>query len=112
MSEAGCAFCTVVAALERASTCPARDAGHVLRKVQNLPASIAILAPDQYYQGYTMVVSKTHATELYDLPDHESAQFFDDMRRVARAIVSPAQDELRIARQHRRTPALAPLPAL
>ena len=86
MSEAGCAFCRVVAALERASTCPARDAGHVLRKVQNLPASIAILAPDQYYKGYTMVVSKTHATELYDLPDHESAQFFDDMRRVARAI--------------------------
>jgi diadenosine tetraphosphate (Ap4A) HIT family hydrolase len=86
VGEAECVFCAVVAALGRADTCPAGDAGHVLRKVHDLPASIAILAPDQYYRGYTLVVSKTHATELYELPDHESAQYFDDMRRVARAI--------------------------
>src|SRR4030095_14261834 len=88
MSEAGCAFCTVVAAPERASTCPARDAGHVLRKVQNLPASIAILAPDQYYKGYTMVVSKTHAVELYELPERQSTQYYQDMVAVARAIAN------------------------
>jgi diadenosine tetraphosphate (Ap4A) HIT family hydrolase len=86
MSEPDCVFCAVVQALDGADTCPAGDAGHVLRKVQDLPASIAILAPDQYYRGYTLVVSKTHAAELYELPDHESAQYFDDMRRVARAI--------------------------
>jgi diadenosine tetraphosphate (Ap4A) HIT family hydrolase len=88
VGEAGCVFCAVVAALEGADTCPAGDAGHVLRKVRDLPASIAILAPDQYYRGYTFVVSKTHATELYDLPDPESAQYFADMQRVARAIAA------------------------
>jgi len=88
MSETGCVFCAVVAALEEADTCPAGDAGHVLRKVQDLPASVAILAPDQYYRGYTLVVSKTHATELYELPDRESAQYFNDMLRVARAIAA------------------------
>src|SRR4029453_7727644 len=88
MTEAGCAFCRVVAALERSDTCPARAAGHVLRKIRDLPAPIAILAPDQYYRGYTMVVSKTHATELYDLPHHESTQYFNDMLGVARAIAA------------------------
>jgi hypothetical protein len=39
MSEAGCAFCTVVAALEQSDTCPASTAGQVLRKVRDLPAS-------------------------------------------------------------------------
>jgi diadenosine tetraphosphate (Ap4A) HIT family hydrolase len=88
MSEPGCVFCAVVQALEGTDTCPAGDAGHVLRKVQDLPASVAILAPDQYYWGYTFVVSKTHATELYDLPEGESAQYFSDMLRVARAIAA------------------------
>ena len=41
MTEAGCAFCTVVAALERSDTCPARAAGHVLRKIRDLPAEYA-----------------------------------------------------------------------
>lgn len=86
MIEAGCAFCTVVAALAHSEACPARTAGHVLRKIHDLPASIAILAPDQYYQGYTMVLARTHATELYDLSAPESAQYFNDMLGVARAI--------------------------
>jgi diadenosine tetraphosphate (Ap4A) HIT family hydrolase len=63
----------------------------VLRKVKDLPASIALLAPDQYYRGYTLVVSKTHATELYELPEEESIQYFTDMLRVARAIASAFQ---------------------
>jgi diadenosine tetraphosphate (Ap4A) HIT family hydrolase len=88
MSEADCVFCQVVAALERSDTCPAGEAGQVLRKVRDLPASIAILAPDQYYKGYTMVVSKTHAIELYDLPERQSTQYFQDMVAVARAIAT------------------------
>ena len=83
MSEAGCVFCEVVAALERADACPAGQPGQVLRKVRDLPASIAILAPDQYYKGYTMVVSKTHAIELYELPERQSTQYFQDMIAVA-----------------------------
>src|SRR5499427_10780900 len=88
VSDAGCVFCTVIAALERSDTYPSSEAGQMLRKVRDLPASIAILAPDQYYKGYTMVVSKTHATELYDLPHHESTQYFNDMLAVARAIAT------------------------
>jgi diadenosine tetraphosphate (Ap4A) HIT family hydrolase len=88
VSEAGCVFCTVVAALERSDTCPASQPGQVLRKVRDLPASIAILAPDQYYKGYTMVVSKTHAVELYELSERQSTQYFQDMVAVARAIAT------------------------
>src|SRR5215468_11309864 len=86
MSESGCVFCNVVAALEHADTCPAGQPGEVLRKVRDLPASIAILAPDQYYKGYTMVVSKTHAVELYELPERQGAQYYQDMVAVAKAI--------------------------
>jgi len=84
----GCVFCDVVAALERDDACPAGQPGQVLRKVRDLPASIAILAPDQYYKGYTMVVSKTHAVELYELPERQSTQYFQDMVAVARAIAA------------------------
>src|SRR5947208_2699181 len=55
---------------------------------EDLPASIAILAPDQYYRGYTLVVSKTHATELYHLDERESTQYFRDMLRVAAAVAA------------------------
>jgi len=65
MTEAGCAFCTVVAALEHSDACPARAAGHVLRKIPDLPA-----------------------TELFDLPHHESTQYFHDMLAIARAIAA------------------------
>ena len=88
MDEAGCVFCAVVEALGRAETCPASASGQLLRKVRDLPASIAILAPDQYYRGYTLVVAKTHATELYELAERDSAQYFSDMLRVARAIAA------------------------
>src|SRR5207245_1634902 len=71
-----------------AETCPAAAPEHVLRKIQDLPASIAILAPDQYYRGYTLVVSKTHATELYHLDERESTQYFRDMLRVAAAVAA------------------------
>jgi len=91
MSETGCVFCGVIAALERTDACPAAQPGEMLRKVRDLPASIAILAPDQYYKGYTMVVSKTHAIELYELPERESTQYFQDMVAVARAIATAFQ---------------------
>ena len=54
--------------------------------VADLPTSVAVLSADQYYRGYTIVVAKTHATELFELADEEGAAFVDDMRRVARAV--------------------------
>jgi diadenosine tetraphosphate (Ap4A) HIT family hydrolase len=80
-----CVFCGVVQGLRSAETCRGPEGG-VFRKVLDLPASVAILGHDQFYRGYTVVIARTHATELYHLGDGERAQFLDDMVRVARAI--------------------------
>ena len=80
-----CPFCPMVAALERAETYQARSGG-VSRRVALLPTAVAVLGNDQYYPGYTLVIARRHATELYHLPDTESTAYFQDMLRVARAI--------------------------
>ena len=85
-AAAGCLFCRVVEALERADECPHPESGEPVRKIQDLPASVAILGADQFYRGYALVVARTHATELYRLPEAEATQYFRDMLRVARAI--------------------------
>jgi diadenosine tetraphosphate (Ap4A) HIT family hydrolase len=60
--------------------------GGLYRKVRELPASVAILGHDQFYKGYTVVIAKKHATELYHLGTDELAQYLGDMVGVARAI--------------------------
>jgi diadenosine tetraphosphate (Ap4A) HIT family hydrolase len=85
MSESGCPFCPMVAALSTADTYQAPSGG-VSRRVALLPTAVAVLGNDQYYRGYTVVIARRHATELYHLPDVESAAYFQDMLRVARAI--------------------------
>jgi diadenosine tetraphosphate (Ap4A) HIT family hydrolase len=82
---ADCLFCDALEGLRKADTCPG-PGGTVIRKIVDLPASVAVLGPDQFYRGYAIVVARTHATELYHLTDAERAQFLDDMVRVARAI--------------------------
>ena len=84
MTETGCPFCPMVAALERAETYQAPSGG-VSRRVTLLPTAVAVLGNDQYYQGYTLVIAR-RATELYHLPDAESTAYFQDMLRVARAL--------------------------
>jgi diadenosine tetraphosphate (Ap4A) HIT family hydrolase len=85
MSEPDCVFCPLVAALETSDTHRA-PSGMVSRRVALLPTAVALLGHDQYYPGYTIVVARRHATELYHLPDSESTAYFQDMLRVARAI--------------------------
>lgn len=85
MGDASCPFCPVVAALADAHVCRS-PSGEVTRRVALLPTSVAVLGNDQYYPGYTIVIARRHATELYHLPDEESAGYFHDMLRVARAI--------------------------
>jgi len=75
----------MVAALETAETYRS-PAGLTSRRVALLPTSVAVIGNDQYYRGYTLVIARRHARELYDLPDGESAAYFQDMLRVARAI--------------------------
>ena len=85
MSEASCPFCPLVAALEAAETHRA-PSGSVARRVALLPTAVAVLGNDQFYPGYTVVIARRHATELYHLSEAESTAYFQDMLRVARAI--------------------------
>jgi len=80
-----CPFCPLVAALEKEDT-HRSPSGMVSRRVALLPTSVAILGTDQYYPGYTIVIARRHATELYHLSDTESTAYFQDMLKVARAI--------------------------
>src|SRR5215471_10818480 len=85
MTDQSCVFCPMIAALEKAETYRGAT-GRVSRRVALLPTAVAVLGTDQYYAGYTLVISRRHATELYHLPDGESTAYFQDMLRVARAI--------------------------
>jgi diadenosine tetraphosphate (Ap4A) HIT family hydrolase len=85
--DAACPFCTLVAALAAADTAPGPAPGDPpARKVADLSASVAVLGGDQLYRGYTVVIARTHATELFQLPEAESVQYYRDMVRVARAV--------------------------
>jgi diadenosine tetraphosphate (Ap4A) HIT family hydrolase len=86
VNDSGCIFCTVISALQQSDSYQSPDTGTCFQKIQSLPASIAVLGPDQYHTGYTLVIAKTHATELYQLSGRESTQYVHDMARVAHAL--------------------------
>ena len=54
--------------------------------VWQFPHSIAFLGRWQFYQGYCVLVSRTHATELSALDDAERRAYLDEMCVLARAI--------------------------
>jgi diadenosine tetraphosphate (Ap4A) HIT family hydrolase len=85
MTDQSCVFCPMIAALEKAETYRGSSGG-MSRRIALLPTAVAVLGTDQYYTGYTLVIARRHATELYHLPDSESTAYFQDMLRVARAI--------------------------
>jgi len=88
MSQSGCVFCDLLAALREAETCRDPSSGRLVHKIRDLPVSVALLGQDQFYRGYTLVIARTHATELYQLPEPEATQYFRDMLRVAEAIAT------------------------
>jgi diadenosine tetraphosphate (Ap4A) HIT family hydrolase len=85
MSDASCVFCPLVAALEKDEV-HRSPSGFVSRRVALLPTAVALLGNDQYYPGYTIVIARRHATELYHLSEADSTAYYQDMLRVARAI--------------------------
>lgn len=85
---AACPFCPLVAGLQEAETYTRPGSAIVHRRVALLPASVVLLPADQYYRGYTLVISRTHATELHELPEAESRQYLEDMRRTAAAVAA------------------------
>jgi diadenosine tetraphosphate (Ap4A) HIT family hydrolase len=54
--------------------------------VWQFPQSIALLGPWQYYQGYSILVSRRHASELFHLPSDERRAYLDEMCLLAQAI--------------------------
>ena len=48
----------------------------------------AYLHEDQFFAGWTVVVLRRHATELYELDPHERAALMDAVSEVARAVAA------------------------
>jgi diadenosine tetraphosphate (Ap4A) HIT family hydrolase len=54
--------------------------------IWRFPHSVALLGMWQFYQGYCILVSRRHATELTELPIEERRVYFDEMCLLAQAI--------------------------
>lgn len=54
--------------------------------VWQFPHSVALLGPWQYYTGYCVLVSRTHAAELHHLPAPQRSAFLEEMAVLAQAI--------------------------
>src|SRR5262245_25572355 len=72
-----CPFCDKLARLD---ALPADEL------VWQSPRSVVLLGPWQFYQGYCVLVARTHATELHHLPDADRREYFDELCRLARAV--------------------------
>jgi diadenosine tetraphosphate (Ap4A) HIT family hydrolase len=77
VTDRTCPFCKKLAFL---SELPADEV------VWEFPHSVAFLGPWQYYQGYCILVARTHATELFILPEDERHAYLDEMCILAKAI--------------------------
>jgi diadenosine tetraphosphate (Ap4A) HIT family hydrolase len=72
-----CPLCVKVANVKQLS---------VEELVWEFPHSVVTLGPWQYHEGYCVVVARTHATELFDLPLSERTALIEEVTKVARAI--------------------------
>jgi hydroxymethylbilane synthase len=79
MAEEACPFC---AKLARLDSLPAEEV------VWRFRYSVALLGPWQFYQGYCILISRRHATELNQLLDKERYGYLDEMCQLAEAIQS------------------------
>ncbi len=82
MDAPDCVFC------RRLSAPAALPPGDV---VWDFPHSVAFLGTWQYYDGYCVLVARTHATELSGLADDERRAYLDEMCLLARAIEAYAR---------------------
>jgi diadenosine tetraphosphate (Ap4A) HIT family hydrolase len=72
-----CSFCQKV---ERTQALAADEL------IAELPHSLVLLGPWQFYRGYCLVVAKRHAAELAELDQDERQGYLEDMCTVARVI--------------------------
>ncbi len=77
MSEKDCPFC------EWLKDIHSREAHRV---VAEMKASWLVLSASQAYRGYCLLICKTHAEEIFELPEDIRRDFLDDMVRASEAI--------------------------
>jgi diadenosine tetraphosphate (Ap4A) HIT family hydrolase len=77
MSDSGCPFCQKLRHLD---SLPEDEV------VWRFDESVALLGPWQFYQGYCLLVSRTHATELHHLDAERRQRYFDELCQVSAAI--------------------------
>jgi diadenosine tetraphosphate (Ap4A) HIT family hydrolase len=77
MPSPNCYFCNKLASLDSLPT-------HEV--IWRFPHSVALLGLWQYYQGYCILVARTHATELSQLLENDRIAYFKEMCQLAEAI--------------------------
>ncbi|MBI4610103.1 MAG: HIT family protein [Candidatus Rokubacteria bacterium] len=57
-------------------------------RIADLGATVAYLNQDQFFRGWTYVVLKRHATELFELSREERGRLIEEVSAVARALAT------------------------
>jgi diadenosine tetraphosphate (Ap4A) HIT family hydrolase len=55
-------------------------------RIAELPGSVVYLHTDQFFPGWSVLVLRRHATELFELDRDERARLMDEVSDVARAL--------------------------
>jgi diadenosine tetraphosphate (Ap4A) HIT family hydrolase len=73
---------------EAATTCPACGGRwpEAVDQIAELHESILYLHTDQFFPGWSVLVLRRHATELFELEPAERARVMDEVSDVARAL--------------------------
>ena len=81
--------------------------------IADLGLSLAYLHDDQFFPGWTVLLFKRHATELFHLAPTERIQLMEEVSRLAKVLAEtfPKKNELRVAGQSTASHSLAPYPA-
>ena len=58
------------------------------QRIADCGTSVAYLHDDQFFPGWTFLVLKRHATELWQLDAAERARLMEEVTRVARAVAT------------------------
>lgn len=73
---------------ERGLTCKACDGRWPSQdhRIADLGLTVAYLFEDQFFPGWTVLVFKRHATELYELTKEERSQMIEEVTAAAQAL--------------------------
>jgi diadenosine tetraphosphate (Ap4A) HIT family hydrolase len=56
-------------------------------RIAELPSSVVYLHTDQFFPGWSVLVLRRHATELFELEPEQRARLMDEVSDVARALM-------------------------